>query len=189
MVDEVYPSQSRKVTEQLNRLAGTSDVQAVLNLDFGAGPSIVTQLYRRMGFRQPLYQSHAQASDDFLNVSGEAANGVRIPAPPLIVLRQLPDNDPLKRMLRAYDEAYRKRWDVAPNVYGSHAHDAFLIAIAALVRADTTDKAAVRAAIESTRNFPGTNGIYRMSADDHMGLDLGAFRMAEARAGSWDLIE
>jgi branched-chain amino acid transport system substrate-binding protein len=92
-------------------------------------------------------------------------------------------------MLAAYEEAYRKRWDVRPNVYGSHAHDAFLIAIGAMARAGTTDKAAVRAAIETTRNFPGANGVYRMSAQDHMGLDLSAFRMVEARAGSWDLIE
>lgn len=188
--DEVYPSQSRKVSEPLQRIAAAAaDVQAVVNLDFGAGPAFVTQLYRKIGLRPPLYMSHAQASDDYLEVAGDAAAGVRAPAPPLVVARELPGKDPVKRMVEAYEEAYRKRWDVRPNVYGSHAHDAFLIAIAAIARAGTTEKAAVRAAIESTRNFAGANGIYRMSAQDHMGLDLGAFRMAEARDGSWDLIE
>jgi len=189
VADEVYPSQSRKMTEQLHRVAAASNVQVVVNLDFGAGPPYVTQLYRRMGFRQPLYQSHAQASDDFLETAGDAANGVRAPAAPLMVWTDLPESDPVKRMLRAYEEAYRKRWDVRPTVYGTHAHDAFLIAMAAIARAGTTDKDAVRAAIESTRNFVGANGVYRMSNEDHLGLDLGAFRMAEVRAGTWGLIE
>jgi branched-chain amino acid transport system substrate-binding protein len=189
VADEVYPSQSRRVVEALQKIAAAGGAEAILNLDFGASPVVLTQAYRKLALKTPLYLSHAQATEDYLEVTGEAANGVRSPVAPIVVMSALRDGDPVKRMLRAYDEAYRKRWDVPPTVYGSHAHDAFLIALSAIARAGSSNKEAVRAALESTRNFVGANGVYRMGPDDHMGLDLGAFRMAEARNGSWDLIE
>jgi branched-chain amino acid transport system substrate-binding protein len=188
-VNQTYSSQTRKLTEPLARIRAMPEVQAVLAIDFGAAPPYLAQAYRRLGAKAPLYQTHAQVTDDYLNLAGDAAEGVRMPVAPLDVVDDLADTDPTKRMLRAYIDTYRKRWDVAPNVYGSHAHDALLIAISAIARAGSTDKAQVRRMIEATDGFAGANGIYRMTAQDHMGLDLSSFRMAEVRNGTWVLIE
>jgi branched-chain amino acid transport system substrate-binding protein len=54
-------------------------------------------------------------------------------------------------------------------------------------RAGSTDKAKVRDALEQTRGYVGTGGVVNMSAQDHMGLDLTAFRMLEVRGGDWRL--
>jgi len=43
----------------------------------------------------------------------------------------------------------------------------------------------LRDAIEATRGYVGTGGVVSMSATDHMGLDLSAFRMLEVKAGNW----
>ena len=59
----------------------------------------------------------------------------------------------------------------------------------AIRKAGSTDKAKVRDALESTRGYIGTGGIVTMSAKDHMGLDLGAFRMLEVRNGDWTLVK
>ncbi|ROO24301.1 hypothetical protein SAOR_15645 [Salinisphaera orenii MK-B5] len=53
----------------------------------------------------------------------------------------------------------------------------------------TTDKAPVHDAIEKTSGLMGVTGEFNMSADDHLGLDLSAFRMLEIRDGDWALIE
>lgn len=58
-----------------------------------------------------------------------------------------------------------------------------------MTRAGTIDRSAIRNEIEHTGGFVGAIGIYEFSEQDHMGLDLGSFRMAEIRAGSWVLIE
>ena len=34
-----------------------------------------------------------------------------------------------------------------------------------------------------------TGGVVNMSAQDHMGLDLSAFRMLEVRSGDWKLVD
>jgi branched-chain amino acid transport system substrate-binding protein len=56
-------------------------------------------------------------------------------------------------------------------------------------RAGSSDKAKVRDALEQTRGYVGTGGVVNMSAQDHMGLDLSAFRMLEVRKGDWSLVK
>ena len=63
-----------------------------------------------------------------------------------------------------------------------------MIAVDALKRAGTTDRARLRDAIEATRNYVGTGGVVNMSATDHLGLDLTAFRMLEVRRGDWVVV-
>jgi len=186
---QMYPSQTRRVVEPLQRLAGLADAQAVLALDFGSAPPYLVQAYRKAGFKVPLYQTQAQVGDDYLDLAGDAAEGVRMPVPLLTVAAELPDSDPNRRILRAYIDAYKRKWDIVPNFYGAYAHDALLIAVAAVARAGSVDRAAVRDAIEGTDGFVGAGGTYRLSAQDHMGLDLSSFRMAEIRNGTWVLIE
>ena len=60
-----------------------------------------------------------------------------------------------------------------------------MIAVDAIKRAGSTDKAKVRDAIEATKGFVATSGTFNMSATDHMGLDLSAFRMLEVKNGKW----
>ncbi len=45
----------------------------------------------------------------------------------------------------------------------------------------------MRDALEATKGYVGTGGVVNMSASDHMGLDLSAFRMLEVRNGNWAL--
>jgi branched-chain amino acid transport system substrate-binding protein len=56
-------------------------------------------------------------------------------------------------------------------------------------RANSTESGKVRDEIEKTKGFVGTGGIVTMSATDHLGLDLSAFRMLEIKGGDWTLIQ
>jgi len=47
----------------------------------------------------------------------------------------------------------------------------------------------VRDALEATRGYMGTAGVVNMTPQDHMGLDLTAFRMLEVRKGDWTLVK
>jgi branched-chain amino acid transport system substrate-binding protein len=62
-----------------------------------------------------------------------------------------------------------------------------MLAVDAIKRAGSTDKAKVRDAIEATKGFIGTSGKVNMSATDHMGLDLSAFLMLEIKNGDWTI--
>jgi branched-chain amino acid transport system substrate-binding protein len=163
-------------------------VQAVLNAGFGQGPAIVTRNYRQIGLTLPLYQSHGVASKEFIKLAGGAADGVRLPAAALLVADILPAGDPQKPVVTAYRRDYEARFKTDVSTFGGHAYDGLMIAVEAIKRAGGTDRAKVRDAIEATRGYVGTGGVVNMSATDHMGLDLSAFRMLEVRSGNWALV-
>jgi branched-chain amino acid transport system substrate-binding protein len=189
VADETYGPKDTDMTTQLTKIKNTEGVEAVLNFDFGQGPAIVTKNYAQLGIKLPLYQSHGVASKSYLELAGGAAEGVRLPAAALLVAESLPDADPQKPVVVNYKTTYEESTGSDVSTFGGHAYDGLMIAVEAIKRAGSTDKAKVRDAIEQTQGFMGTAGVVNMSADDHLGLDLTAFRMLEVRNGNWALAE
>jgi len=148
----------------------------------------VTKNYRQIGIAAPLYQSHGVASKQYVSLAGEAAEGVRLPAAALLVADTLPGSDPQKKVVTAYKREYEGRFKQEVSTFGGHAYDGLMLAVEAIRRAGSADKAKVRYALESTRGYIGTAGVVNMSVQDHMGLDLSAFRMLEVRKGDWALV-
>ncbi len=188
VADETYGASDTDMTTQLTKIKG-SNAQAVLNAGFGQGPAIVTRNYRQVGLALPLYQSHGVASREYIKLSGPAAEGVRLPAAALLVANLLPDNDPQKPIVVGYTKAYADKYKSDVSTFGGHAYDGLMLAVNAIKAAGSTDKAKVRDALESTKGYIGTGGIVNMSAKDHMGLDLSAFRMLEVKGGDWSLVK
>jgi branched-chain amino acid transport system substrate-binding protein len=189
VADETYGAGDTDMTAQLTKIRNTPGVQAVLNAGFGQGPAIVTRNYRQLGITVPLYQSHGVASKQFIKLAGDAAEGVRLPAAALLVAESLPDSDPQKKVVVAYKQAYESRFNQEVSTFGGHAYDGLMLAVAAIKKAGSTDKEKVRDALESIRGYIGTGGVVNMSAQDHLGLDLTAFRMLEVRKGDWALVQ
>jgi len=189
VADETYGPKDTDMTTQLTKIKNTEGVEAVLNFDFGQGPAIVTKNYAQLGIKLPLYQSHGVASKSYLELAGGAAEGVRLPAAALLVAESLPDADPQKPVVVSYKTTYEESTGSEVSTFGGHAYDGLMIAVDAMKRAGSADKAKVRDAIEQTQGFMGTAGVVNMSPEDHMGLDLTAFRMLEVRNGNWALAE
>jgi len=189
VADESYGAADTDMTVQLTKIRATPGVQAVLNAGFGQGPAIVTKNFRQIGMSVPLYQSHGVASKEFIKLAGEAAEGVRLPAAALLVADTLPDTDPQKKVVMDYKREYETRFKSEVSTFGGHAYDGLMLAMEAMRRANSTNKEAVRSAIESIKGYVGTGGVVNMSATDHMGLDLSAFRMLEVRKGEWTLVK
>ena len=186
VADESYGAKDTDMTAQLTKIRDTN-AQAILNFGFGTGPAIVTKNVRQLGIELPLYQSHGVASKKYIELAGEAAEGVRLPAAALLVADMLPDNDPQKPVLLAYKKKFEAKYGPV-STFGGHAYDGLHIALEAIERAGSTDKAKVRDEIEKTKGFIGTGGIYNMSPRDHLGLSLKAFKMLEIRNGDWAIV-
>ena len=187
VANEMYGPKDADVTTQLTKIKNTAGVQALLVFGFGQGPAVVTKNIGQLGITLPHYESHGVASEEYIKLSGKAAEGVRLPAAALLVAKTLPNKDPQKPVVVGYEKAYKDRYKQDVSTFGGHAIDGLMIAVNAIKRAKSTDKAKVRDAIEQTKGFIGTGGIVNMSATDHMGLDLSAFRMLEIRNGTWTL--
>jgi branched-chain amino acid transport system substrate-binding protein len=186
--EETYGARDNDMTPQLTNIKNAAGVQAVVNPGFGQGPAIVTRNFRQLDIKVPLYQSHGVASKQFIQLAGDAANGVRLPAAALLVGDKLPASDPQKKVVESYKQTYEKKTGQAVSTFGGHAYDGLLILVEAMKRAGGADKAKVRDEIEKTKGFVGTGGVVNMSPTDHLGLDLSAFRMLEIKNGDWTLV-
>ena len=189
VADETYGPADTDVTTQLTKIKGTPGVQAIFVFGFGQGSAVATKNYGQLGITVPMYQSHGVASNEYITLSGKAAEGVRMPTPALLVANSLPDSDPQKPVVVGYDKTYRDKYKADPSTFGGYAYDALYLAVNAIKKAGSTDKVKVRDALEQTAGFIGTTGKFNMTAKDHMGLDLSAFRIAEVRNGAWKLLD
>jgi branched-chain amino acid transport system substrate-binding protein len=99
------------------------------------------------------------------------------------VAEQLPDSDPQKPVLLAYAKAFEGKYGPR-NTFGGHAWDAVQLVTRAMERAGN-NRAAIRDAIEGTRNFVGITGVFDFSPTDHNGLDRRAVTMVEIVDGQW----
>lgn len=188
VANETYGPKDTDMTPQLTKIKNTAGVQAVFVFGLGQGPAVVNKNYKQLGLTLPLYHAHGVASEEFIKLSGPAAEGVRLPAAALLVADKLAANDPQKPVATGYRKAYNDRFKEDVSTFGGHAYDGLMIAVDAFKRAGSTDKAKVRDAIEATKGYIGTGGKVNMSATDHMGLDQSAFRMLEIRNGDWALV-
>ena len=189
VADETYGGGDTDMTAQLTKIKNAAGVQAVLNAGFGQGPAIVTKNYRQLGIQLPLYQSHGVASKEYIRLSGGAAEGVRLPAAAMVLGDKLPAGDVQRPVAIAYMKEYQARYKQDISTFGGHAWDGLMLAVDAMKRAKSTDKAKVRDAIEATKGFVGLDGVFNMTPKDHMGLDLTYFRMLEVRKGDWALVQ
>lgn len=188
LADETYSGSDTDMTAQLTNIRNNEDVDVILNFGFGQGPAIVTRNYDQLGIERPFYQSHGVASDGFLDLAGDSAEGLRLPASPLLVPESLPESDPQKPVVGAYKSEYEAYWDASVSTFGAYAYDGLMLAVEAIEQAGTTDKAAVRDALESIQGHVGVTGTFNMSADDHNGLEAESFRILEVQDGGWKLI-
>jgi len=187
-VDVIYGPKDQDMKAQLTRIKNTPGVDAILNFGFGQGPAVVTQNYKELGIDIPLYQSHGVASDKYIELSGRASEGVRLPATALLLAERLPEGNIQKSVVVEYKTEFEKRYDDSVSTFGGHAYDGLMLAVNAIKAAGTTNKAKVRLALESTKNYIGTGGVVNMTSKDHLGLDLTAFNMLEIRGGNWTLV-
>ncbi|PKO86202.1 MAG: ABC transporter substrate-binding protein [Betaproteobacteria bacterium HGW-Betaproteobacteria-12] len=189
VANETYGPKDTDMSPQLTKIKNTAGVQAVFVFGLGQGPAIVTKNYKQLGIALPLYQSHGVASDEFLKLAGPAAEGVRLPSPAQLIPEKLPASDAQKPIVTAYGQAYKAAYKTDVSTFGGYAYDGLMLAVDAIKRAGSTDKAKVRDALEATKGFVATSGTFNMSPTDHMGLDLSAFRLLEVKNGDWSLVQ
>jgi branched-chain amino acid transport system substrate-binding protein len=187
VANEVYDKQATDLTDILTKVKGTPGVQAVVNWSIVPAQSIVAKNMKQLGMNIPLFQSHGFGNRRYVEQAGVAAEGILFPAGRLLVVDELADSHPQKKLLATYKKDYEAAYKEDVSTFGGHAYDAVLIVTEALKKAGTTDRAKVRDAIEGLQGLVGTAGIYNFSATDHTGLDLNAFEMLTVKDGKFTI--
>jgi len=188
VADETYGPKDTDMTPQLTKIKSMTNVDAVVNPGFGQGPAIVTKNFKQLGMKQTLVQSHGVASKKFIELTGNASEGVIVASPPVVVAALLKDSNPIKQIALDYINDYETKYNAPVSTFGGYAYDALNLVVNAMKEANSTDPKAIRDAIESTTSYVGLNGIYKMSKNDHLGLDIdSSIKMLVIKNKDWQL--
>jgi len=190
VADETYGKKDSDMTTQLLKIKANKKVQAVLNPGFGQGPAIVTKNYRQLKISAPLYQSHGVASKKFIEIAGDAANGVRVVAPPVVVADKLNNSVKNKQVALDYKNEFEKAFNTQVASFGGHAYDSLYAIVEAIKSTGSTNPSKIRDGIENLKNFIGVDGVVNMSKDNHLGLDTKTgMIMLEIKNGDWTIVK
>ena len=185
VADETYGPKDTDMTAQLTKIKG-SKADAIICWGTNPGPAIVTRNVKQLGIKIPLYQSHGVASKKYIELAGnENAEGVLLPAGKLAIFDKLKKSDPQLKLLKDYDQAYRKSFNVEASTFGGYAYDSFLLITEALKTGSSPEQ--IRDGLEGIKKLVSISGIYTMSPSDHNGLDLNAFEMVKIVKGDWEI--
>jgi branched-chain amino acid transport system substrate-binding protein len=184
-VSEVYDKSATDLTAEVTKLKA-ANVQAILNWSIEPAQAIVIKNARQIGLTVPIFQSHGFANVQYAKAAGAAAEGVLFPASRIVVADALAPNHPQRPVVAAYKKAYEGRYKEDVSTFGGHAWDAFHLLVAA-VKASGGDREKARAALEGTKAFVGTAGIFNFSPADHNGLGIDAFEMLVVKDGRFAL--
>jgi branched-chain amino acid transport system substrate-binding protein len=135
-----------------------------------------------------LVQSHGAASKKFIELAGDAGEGILMPAGKLAIWQQLPDTDPQKAVCKEYAEKYSAKFKAPESSFGGYAYDALRMLNQVLATAGS-NREKIRSGVEGIKGFVGISGVFNMSPEDHNGLSPAAFVMVKVHDGGFKLID
>ncbi len=186
LVEERFATDATDFTAQMINLR---DAGADVNVIWGIPPAAATatQAYRQLGIETPLLHSHGIGNPAFLEVAGDAAEGIVFPIGRLLVADELDPADPQTEVIQEFVTAYEERYGARPSTFAGHAWDGFTLAVQAIDEVGT-DPAAIRDYLE-TAELVGMSGVFRMTPEDHSGLGPDALVFATVRDGQFALAD
>ncbi len=185
--DDTYGPKDTDMTSQLTKIRG-SHSQAIICWGTNPGPAVIAKNVRQLGIKTPLFMSHGVSSKKFIELAGDAAEGIKLPSGKVVVADLLSGSDKQKKSLMAFVKDYQNHYKAEGDHFGGHAWDAvMLIRGAAENGADTP--AAIRDQLEKTRSFAGIGGSFTYSAQDHAGLGKDAFVLVEVKNKDWMIVK
>ncbi len=186
--DEIYGPKDTDMTAQLTKIKAQNP-DAVICWGTNPGPAVIARGRLQLGLTMPLYMSHGVASKKFIELAGDAAEGLVLPAGRLIVAEQVAASHPQKKVLMTYTADYQARFKQPVSTFGGHAYDSLWLIAEAVKLGKSAKPADIRASLEKVTAFQGTAGEFNFTAQDHNGLSKDAFELVVIEKGDWKILQ
>ena len=192
---ERYARTDTSVTGQVLKLVQARP-DAVLIAGSGTPAALPQKTLKERNYAGRYYQTHGVANMDFIRIGGRDVEGTILPAGPILVAEQLPETNPIRPVAQDYTRRYEAAYGPSTvSTFGAHAQDAAILLQNAIPKALERAKpgtpefrAALRDALEGSRDVVLTHGIVNMTPQDHNGFDERARVMVMIQHGSWKLL-
>jgi len=161
------------------------------------GPAVLPQAgLQEKGYKGGIYQTHGVATNDFIRLGGKVVEGTLMAGGPMLVAADLPAGNPIRAVAEGYVKAYEGRYGAGSmSTFGANTYDAGLLLQKAIPQAlakarpgSPEFRAALRDALEQSREVVGAQGVFNMSPQNHNGMDQRARVMMTVKNGKWVLV-
>ena len=194
VANERFAPRDTSVTSQVLKLGAANPEMVVIGAS-GTPAVLPAHALVERGYKGSVYFNHGVANNDFLRVGGKDIEGAFVPTSPVVVAAALPADHPAKAQALTYVKAYEAVYGAGSvSAFGAYTWDAGLLLANAIPIALKTAqpgskefRAALRDAIEGTRDLKLSNGVGNMSKNDHLGLDQRARVVVKIESGKWKL--
>jgi len=194
VASERYARADQSVTGQALKLVGAKP-DAVLIAAVG-GPAVLPQAtLHDLGYKGRVYQTHAVATDDFIRLGREKVEGTILAAGSMLVIDDVAETDPIRKVALVYIGAYEKQYGQKPATFGANTWDAGLlleraipVALKVAKPGSEAFRVALRDALEQERDVVGCQGVFNMSPTNHNGMDERARVLVTVRDGKFRLL-
>jgi branched-chain amino acid transport system substrate-binding protein len=183
---ESYKTDETDLTAQLTKIKGANP-EALVVWGTNPGPAIAAKNMKQLAMDIPYVGSHGIANAKFIELAGDAAEGVVFPAGALLMPSSITDAARKKvtdDFIAAYKAAYSGE---SPNPYAGYAFEAVSLLVNAITKAGSTDAKAIQTALNATQGFVMPDGSFNYSATDHDGLSPDDMIMVRIKGGTWEL--
>jgi len=192
VAEERYAKTDASVVAQALKIT-TAKPDAVFIAASGTPGALPQKTLAERGFRGKVYQTYGIANRDFLRVAGKDAEGAIFAVGPVMVASQLAPANPVRAVAADFVQRFEAaHGSQSVSVFAANVWDAGIVLRQALGKALAVAKpgapafrAALRDALEATREVVTTQGVCTMSAADHSGYDTRAVAMVQIQGGEW----
>lgn len=194
VASESFQRQDTSITGQSLKVLMTSP-DAVLIAAPGSSSVLPQTTLKEQGYTGQFYQTHGAALDPFLKLGGKAVEGTILAASMMLVLDEAEDS-PSRTIAEKYVNDYKALHGQVPATFGANVYDAGLLlqnaipAALEVAQPGTREfRAALRDALENTKELAATQGVYNMTPEDHSGFDERGRVMITVKDGGWTLLQ
>ena len=195
IANERFARSDSSVVGQTLKLVGANP--DVVLIGAAGGPSVLPEISLvDKGYKGKIYQTHGAALPAFIKLGGKKVEGTIMAASLMLVLPEIADSNPSKKVATQYIDEYKKLYGEAPATFGANVYDAGLLLANAVPKAEKAGKpgtkefrAALRDALEQTKELVGTQGVYNMTPQDHSGFDERGRELIIIKDGQFRLLK
>ena len=195
VANERYSRQDTSVTGQVAKLISAKP-DAVLVAGVAAGAALPHTQLVDAGYKGAIYHTHGSASGAFIQIGGKKVEGALVVGPLLLVLDEIADSVPTKKIAVDYVGNYEKQFGSKPPIFGAGTYDAGLLLMRAIPEAARKGKpgtqefrTALRDALEGTKEMVTSQGVVTMTAQDHSGYDHRGRVLVTVKDGKFALVK
>ncbi len=163
--------------------------QAIILWATNQEAAVITKNIRELGITVPIFGTQGMASPKYIELSGNAAEGVLITAAPLLVSDQLPADHKQKNVIADYVAEFKSKYNYDTSSFGGHAWDAYNMLVKAIEKVGDEPLKIRDALEEDVKDFVGISGVFNISKENHNGLSGDSLMLIEIKDGKYRLKE